>query len=139
MTTGKILIEEAQDLATGRLPASLLVVHDSQRRCHDNVTELTRRQQVAGPLLDLAKLQVEAGGNDTTLVDAPYEVDNNFSCTMIIYDFKVTNVLVLLHELEELDDDLNKKGRTKIRTNQRQQYSRLNESLQLSTNASPLL
>ena len=86
------LVEEAEDLTTGVLGASLLVVHDSQRRCHDNVTELTRRQQVAGPLLDLAKLQVEAGGNDTTLVDAAHELHNHLTAAVIIDDLKLPDI-----------------------------------------------
>ena len=68
------------------------MVHDTQRRGHHNVTELTRGQKVGGPLLDLADLQIEAGGNDTTLVDAANKLDDNLSAAVVIDDLELPNV-----------------------------------------------
>lgn len=100
------LKKETHDFSSSVLALGFVMSHHSVWRRDHEVPELPRRQDILTQLHDPAHGDIKSRGNDTTLVDAPYEVDNNFSCTMIIYDFKVTNVLVLLHELEELDDDL---------------------------------
>ena len=83
-----------------------MVGHDAEGGGEDDDTELTRREQVGGPLLDAVNTSVEARGNHTALVDAADEVDNNLSTTVVVHNLKVTNVLVLLHDGEELDQDL---------------------------------
>ncbi len=45
-------IEVADDLATGLLPAGLLVVHDAVRSGHHDVAEETRGEQAVDPLLN---------------------------------------------------------------------------------------
>lgn len=72
------LEEKADDLTSGVLATSLLVVHDTVRSGQDKVTELTGRQKIGAKLLDAAELDVEAGGDDTALVDATDEVDHLF-------------------------------------------------------------
>ena len=85
---------------------SLVVVHDTVRGGEDEVTELTGRKKVLGPLLDSIKGNIEAGGDDTTLVDTTNKVDDDLTSTLVIDDLELTNVAVLLHDLEELDNDL---------------------------------
>jgi len=46
------------------------VVHDSGRGGENNVTELTRREKLHNPLLEVGELDVVARGDDTGLVDA---------------------------------------------------------------------
>jgi len=52
------------------LSPCLLVVHDSSAGGEDNVSELTGRQELDDPLLEVGKLDVVAGADDTGLVDA---------------------------------------------------------------------
>lgn len=82
------------------------MVHDTVRGGQDEETELTRGQQVTDPLFHGIELDVETGRNDTTLVQTTVELDNNLSSAMVIDDFEFINVTVLLHDLQEFDDDL---------------------------------
>jgi hypothetical protein len=63
------LVEEADNLASNVLPPRLLVVHDAGGGEND-VTELTRWQEVDDPLLHVAQLDVEAWADHTALVEA---------------------------------------------------------------------
>ncbi len=66
------------------LPPRLLVIHDTGRRSQDNVPKLTRRQQVDDPLLHIAQLHVVARGDDTRLVDAAVELDDNLAVAVVV-------------------------------------------------------
>jgi hypothetical protein len=74
------------------LPAGLLVVHDTGRGGEDNVTELTRGQQLDNPLLHVAELDVVAGGDDTSLVDAAVELDDNLAVAVVVDLLELANV-----------------------------------------------
>jgi hypothetical protein len=64
------LIEETQDFAGNVLPPGLLVIHDSSTGGENNVSELTRRQKLNDPLLQVAELDVVARADATGLVQA---------------------------------------------------------------------
>lgn len=68
--------------------------------------KLTRWQQVLGPGLNLVQDNVESWGNDTTLVEATVQVDNDFASSVIIDNFELTDVTVLHHDGQEFNDDL---------------------------------
>ena len=68
------------------------MIHNAQRRCHDNVTELTRREQVVGPLFNRSQSQIETGRNHSALVEPSNELDNNLPAAMIIDNLELTNV-----------------------------------------------
>merc|ERR1719223_2614330 len=99
-------VEEAKNLATGLLSAGLLVVHDAVGGGHDHVAELAGRQEVGDVLVDGTDRDVEARGDDPALVDAAGQVDNELVAAVVVYDLELTNVAVLLHALQELDDHL---------------------------------
>lgn len=63
------LVEEAKELASNVLAASLLVVHDTGGGGQDNVTELTGRKKLGSPLLEVTELNGVAGVDNTTLVE----------------------------------------------------------------------
>jgi hypothetical protein len=63
------LVEEPDDLSGNVLASCLLVVHDTSRGCEDNVTELTRWQQLDDPLLKIGETDVVTGRNDTSLIE----------------------------------------------------------------------
>ena len=63
------LVEEANDLSGNVLASGLLVVHDTGRGGEHDVSELTGRQQLDNPLLELGQADVVARGDDTGLVE----------------------------------------------------------------------
>lgn len=104
------LVEETDDLARDVLPTGLLVVHDSSGGGEDDVAELTRRQELDGPLLEISQLDVVAGRDDTSLVETAVQLNDNLAGAVVIDLLELANVAVLLHDLQELDNDLG--GRT---------------------------
>ena len=86
------LVEEADDLASNVLPPGLLVVHDTGRGGQDDVAELTRGQQLDDPLLEIGETDVVAGGDDTGLVQAAVELDNDLAGAVVIDLLEFTNV-----------------------------------------------
>lgn len=74
------------------LPAGLLVVHDTGGGGEDDVTELTGRQELDNPLLEVAKLDVVAGRDDTGLVDAAVKLDNNLAVAVVVNLLELANV-----------------------------------------------
>jgi nitrogen regulatory protein PII len=86
------LVEETKNLASNVLPPGLLVVHDTGRGGKDNVTELTRGQQLDNPLLHVAELDVVAGRDDTGLVDAAVELDDDLAVAVVVDLLEFANV-----------------------------------------------
>ena len=70
----------------------LLVVHDTGRGGEDDVAELTRRQQLDDPLLEITDADVVAGGDDTGLVQAAVKLDDNLAGTVVVDLLEFTNV-----------------------------------------------
>jgi hypothetical protein len=100
------LVEEANDLAGNVLATGLLVIHNTGGGGQDNVAELTGRQQLDDPLLEVGQADVVAGGDDTGLVETAVELDNNLAGAVVVDLLELANVAVALHDLQELDDDL---------------------------------
>lgn len=88
------------------LSTGLLVVHDTGRGGEDDVAELTGRQQLDNPLLELGETDVVAGRDDTSLVETAVELDDDLAGAVVIDLLELANVAVTLHDLEELDNDL---------------------------------
>jgi hypothetical protein len=100
------LVEEADDLARHVLATGLLLVHDTGGGGEDNVAELTSGEQLDNPLLELGEADVVTGRDDTALVEAAVELDDDLAGAVVIDLGELANVAVLLHNLEELDNDL---------------------------------
>lgn len=103
-------VNETQDLTGNMLSSGLLVVHDTSRGGQDDVTKLSGRQQVVGPSLNVLDLHVESWRNDTTLVQSTGQLNNNLTRSVVVDVLKLTDVAVLLHNLEELDDHLGRRS-----------------------------
>ena len=73
------LVEETNDLSGNVLASGLLVVHDTSRGCEDNVSELTRWQELDNPLLEIGEADVVSWGDDTGLVQAVQRVSRSSS------------------------------------------------------------
>jgi hypothetical protein len=86
------LVEEANDLARNVLASGLLVVHDTGRGGEDDIAELTGREQLDNPLLELGEADVVAGRDDTSLVEAAVELDNDLAGSVVIDLFELSNV-----------------------------------------------
>lgn len=86
------LIEEADDLAGNVLPPGLLVVHDTGGSGQDDVAELTRGQQLDNPLLEIGETDVVAGRDDTGLVQAAVELDNDLAGSVVVDLLEFTNI-----------------------------------------------
>jgi hypothetical protein len=86
------LIKETKDLSTSLFATGFFVVHDTSRGGQDDETELTRWQQVVDPCFDIFLFHVESWRNNTAFVQTTNQLDNNLSGTMIINDFKFTNI-----------------------------------------------
>lgn len=86
------LVEEANDLARDVLASGLLVVHDTGRGGQDDVAELTGREQLDNPLLELGEADVVAGGDDTGLVQAAVELDDDLAGAVVVDLLELANV-----------------------------------------------
>jgi len=100
------LVEEPNDLSGDVLSSGLFVVHDTSTGGEDDVAKLTRWQQLHHPLFEVPELDVVAGGDDTGLVETAIELDDNLATAVVIHLLEFANVAVLLHNRQELDDDL---------------------------------
>ena len=84
----------------------LIVVKNALGGGQDQVAELSRREDVGSPALEVVQRNVKARRNDTAFVDSAEQLDDDFARTMIVNDFEFADVSSLLHELQELDQDL---------------------------------
>jgi len=53
----------------------------------------------------LVESNIESWGDDSALIESAVELDDDLASSVIIDNFEFTNVAVLHHDLEELDDD----------------------------------
>lgn len=67
------LVEETNDLSGDVLATGLLVVHDTGGGSEDDVSELTRWEELDNPLLELTEADVVSWGDDTGLVETVLE------------------------------------------------------------------
>jgi len=88
------------------LSASLVVVKDTCRGGQDDNAEPTSGEQQVDPRLNLGNLDVEAGGDDTSLVQASVKLDNDLSGTVVVDLLELADVTVALHDTKELHNDL---------------------------------
>ncbi len=82
------------------------MVHDTVGGSEDEVTELAGWKQVRSELLNLVQSNIKSGRDDTALVQSTKEVDDDLSASVVVDDLELSNITVLLHDLEELDNDL---------------------------------
>lgn len=101
-----LLVEEAQNLATSVLLLGFLVVHDASGGGQDHEAELTGRQQVVRPVIHAVLADVEARRDDTSLVDSAQQGDDDLARAVVVDDLVLADVAVLLHNIEELEDNL---------------------------------
>jgi hypothetical protein len=69
-------------------------------------SELTGRKELVGPFLNILEGAVEAGRDDSRLVETAQKVDDDLARAVIINNLELTDVTVLLHQAQEGNDDL---------------------------------
>ena len=74
------------------LATSLLVVHDTSRGGQDDVTELTRRQELGGPGLEVTELDGVAGVDDTAFVETAVQLNDDFAGAVVVNFLELANV-----------------------------------------------
>ena len=79
------------------LPPGLLVVHDAGRGGEDDVTELTRGQQIDDPLLHVLELDVVAWGDDAAFVQAAVELDDDLAVAVVVDFLELADVACSSH------------------------------------------
>ena len=99
-------VEETEDFSTDMLGTGLVMVHDALVGGEDEHAELTGGEDGVGEVLELSQRQIEARRDDTALVEATVEVDDDLAGAGVIDDLELVDVAVLLHDLEELDQHL---------------------------------
>ena len=91
---------QSDDLAGDVLAAGLLVVHDTSGGGEDDVAELTRRQELGNPLLELTELDVVPGRDAPRLVDAAVKLDDDLAGAVVIHLLELSNVAWSRRQLE---------------------------------------
>jgi len=100
------LVEVTKELATNVTVLGLDVIHDTSRSGDHKITKLTRRKDIANPLIETVNGNIKARRDNTALVDTAKKSDNDLAATVIIDDFVLTDVTVLLHDVKETNDHL---------------------------------
>ena len=102
----RLSVEESEDLTTDMVLSGLNVVHDTLVGGKDDIAELSGWQDLVNELLEILKLEVESWGDDTALVQSTIELNDDLASSGIIDDLEFIDVAVLLHDSEELNNDL---------------------------------
>ena len=99
-------VEETENLATDSLSFGFLVVHDALVGGQNHVAELAGGQHGVGEVLEVLQLKVETGGDDTALVEATVQLNDDLAGAGIIDDGEFADVALGLHQTENLDQHL---------------------------------
>lgn len=101
----KSSIKEPDDFASDMSFSALLMCEDALGGREHQLSELSRRQDVIGPLLEIADEDVVARANHPALVNAADELDDNLLAAVVVDYLELADVVVLLHDLQELQQD----------------------------------
>lgn len=71
-------VEGETSYSSSSFRTGLFVGHDTARSGQDHKSDLTRREQLCDPLLQLGELDVETGRNDSTFVQTSVQLYDNF-------------------------------------------------------------
>ena len=104
MSTEYRSIEESNNFATNVSFSALLMGEDALGGAQDQVSELSGWQNAAGPLLEFRQKDVVSGRNDSAFVDSADQFDDYLFASVVVDDLELSDVVVLLHDSEELDE-----------------------------------
>lgn len=86
--------------------SAFFVVDDTSRGGENDVSELSGWEQVVLPFFHVGDGDVVSWGDNTAFVDSSVQVDDDLASSVVIDFFEFSDVTVLLHDSEELNDDL---------------------------------
>ncbi len=86
--------------------SALLVSEDALGGGEDEMAELPGGEDVIGPLLKVREKDIVPGRYDTAFVDPADELNHNLLASVVVNYFKLSNVVVLLHDPQELEQNL---------------------------------
>jgi hypothetical protein len=99
-------VEESEDFTTDVRLSSFDMVKHTLVGGEDDESELSGWEDLSNEVLELLDWESESWGDNTALVESSVKINNNLSGSSIIDDLEVTDVTLLLHLSEELDDNL---------------------------------
>jgi hypothetical protein len=99
-------VEVANDLATNLLIESLGVGHDALVGGDHDEAELTGGEDGVDEVLEVSDLEIETGRDDTALVHAAVELNNDLAGATVVNNGELVDVALSLHETEELNKGL---------------------------------
>ena len=70
------------------------------------MSELSGWKDLVGPVFNLVDWNIESWGNDSAFVNSSKELNNYLSGSVVVDDLEFSDVSFLLHNFEELDEDL---------------------------------
>lgn len=83
-----------------------MMVHNTIGGGKDDMSELSGWEDLVAPVFNLVDWNVESWGDDSTFVNSTKELNNYLSGSVVVDDFKFSNVSFLLHDFKELDENL---------------------------------
>lgn len=86
--------------------SALLMSEDALSCGEDEVAELSGWEDVVGPFFEVGQEDIVPWGDDTAFVDPADKFNNNLLASVIINDLKLSDVVVLLHDPQELKQHL---------------------------------
>ena len=98
------------------------MIHDTLVSRQDDFAELTGWKDSVCEILEVPELKIEVRRDHTAFVKSSIEVHADLSTTSVVDDLEFTDVAMLLHDAEELDQSLgdwskdNLKQRARIST-----------------------
>ena len=99
-------VEVADDLSSNLPLLGVLVSHDALVGGDNHEAELAGGEDRVHEVLELGGGEIETGGDDTALVEAAVQLDDDLATAGVVDDGEFVDVTLLLHEAEELDEDL---------------------------------
>ena len=67
--------------------------------------ELPGRKDIVSPFLKIRQQDVVPRRDDSALVDAADKLNNDLFASVVVNDFKLTDIVVLLHNSQEFEQD----------------------------------
>merc|ERR1719446_1857606 len=101
-----ILKEKSENFASDVSFSGIFVVDNTGGSCKNNMSELSGWEQVILPFFHVGDGDVVSWGDNTAFVDSAVQVDDDLASSVVIDLLEFSDVAVLLHDSEELDDDL---------------------------------
>ena len=86
------LVKEPDDLSSNVFSSRLLVIHNAGTRRQYHVAELSARQQLHHPLFQVFELDIVSRRNDSGLVQAAVQLDDDLAVSVVVDLFELANV-----------------------------------------------